>query len=220
MGNAVERCRATANHTGKRCRNYPIRGGTVCRYHGGSAPQVRAAAERRKLREEAGTAAMRMLRQIGADPSPDRPPVEHLLDELRQAALVSEWLGQRAVLDGPTGPLWEVWERERDRRAKLAKFAVDAGLDERRVAVAEGQAMMLAGAIRAVLTAMRGELMRVMDAALVPPAAGESMIVLDQQDRQELEAAVDRLTTGREGAVIVQAELRKLAVGDDPDELP
>lgn len=43
------RCTATAR-TGRRCRNRAILGATVCRMHGGSAPQVRRAAEER-LRE-------------------------------------------------------------------------------------------------------------------------------------------------------------------------
>jgi hypothetical protein len=33
----------------KPCGNRPIRGGTVCKYHGGNLPQVRAAAQRRLL---------------------------------------------------------------------------------------------------------------------------------------------------------------------------
>lgn len=37
-------CSAT-NRDGERCRNPPIRGGTVCAYHGGKAPQTIAAAQ-------------------------------------------------------------------------------------------------------------------------------------------------------------------------------
>ena len=40
-------CTAKAKGTGQRCRQRPIRGGTVCHKHGGSAPQVKAAAARR-----------------------------------------------------------------------------------------------------------------------------------------------------------------------------
>lgn len=36
-------CRAT-NNRGQRCRYAPIPGGAVCRFHGGAAPQVKAAA--------------------------------------------------------------------------------------------------------------------------------------------------------------------------------
>ncbi len=41
-----QQCKAT-NRTGKRCGSPAIQGGTVCRLHGGSAPQVRAAANAR-----------------------------------------------------------------------------------------------------------------------------------------------------------------------------
>lgn len=43
---ARNQCTAT-NRRGVRCQRAPIRGGTVCRMHGGAAPQVKRAAERR-----------------------------------------------------------------------------------------------------------------------------------------------------------------------------
>jgi hypothetical protein len=39
-------CKATSR-AGHRCKQPAIDGGTVCRYHGGNAPQVKAAAARR-----------------------------------------------------------------------------------------------------------------------------------------------------------------------------
>lgn len=45
-----KRRRCTAHRSdGKRCNAYAIRGGTICRVHGGSAPQVRAKARERLL---------------------------------------------------------------------------------------------------------------------------------------------------------------------------
>jgi hypothetical protein len=41
------RCKATSKQTGKQCGRPPIPGGTVCRYHGGAAPQVMAKANDR-----------------------------------------------------------------------------------------------------------------------------------------------------------------------------
>jgi hypothetical protein len=46
------RCSGTASSTGEQCRLPPIRGGTVCHKHGGSAPQVKAAAARRVAEAE------------------------------------------------------------------------------------------------------------------------------------------------------------------------
>lgn len=42
-------CKAHSPRTGKRCRQKAIRGASVCKMHGGSAPQVRAAAQARIL---------------------------------------------------------------------------------------------------------------------------------------------------------------------------
>lgn len=46
------RCKATSHRTKQRCCNYAIRGAEVCRHHGGSAPQVRAAAAARVILAE------------------------------------------------------------------------------------------------------------------------------------------------------------------------
>ena len=43
------KCTATAKHSGDQCKRDAIRGGNVCRYHGGAAPQVQMAAARRVL---------------------------------------------------------------------------------------------------------------------------------------------------------------------------
>lgn len=41
------KCVGHSSQTGKPCQKYPIRGGTVCRKHGGAAPQVQAKAKER-----------------------------------------------------------------------------------------------------------------------------------------------------------------------------
>ncbi len=43
-----QQCKAT-NRRGERCKSFSIEGGTVCRMHGGGAPQVRARAQARLL---------------------------------------------------------------------------------------------------------------------------------------------------------------------------
>lgn len=45
----VTKCKATSRTTGKQCGQRPIPGGTVCRFHGGAAPQVKARALQRIL---------------------------------------------------------------------------------------------------------------------------------------------------------------------------
>ena len=41
------KCTAKSSRTGRPCQKPPIKGATVCRVHGGAAPQVKRAAERR-----------------------------------------------------------------------------------------------------------------------------------------------------------------------------
>jgi hypothetical protein len=47
--NGRPRCTAKAKQSGKRCKRTPIPGGTVCKIHGGGAPQVQQAAMARLL---------------------------------------------------------------------------------------------------------------------------------------------------------------------------
>ena len=61
-------CTAKSKTTGQRCKNPPIPGGTVCRIHGGAAPQVQAVAARRVLEALIGPALIQ-LRRIVEDPS-------------------------------------------------------------------------------------------------------------------------------------------------------
>mgnify|MGYP000181523083 FL=1 len=49
IGGDAPRCSAKSKRSQKACQNPAIAGGTVCRMHGGSAPQVRAAAEFRVM---------------------------------------------------------------------------------------------------------------------------------------------------------------------------
>jgi hypothetical protein len=119
------RCSARTS-AGHECANAPIDGGTVCRVHGGSAPAVKAAAARRVVEARVLSTVESLRLELG-----QRHPIDVLLDQIERLAAL-------AVL----------WEREADfdRSAKaatdagrLAKLALDAGVDERRVRMAEAQ---------------------------------------------------------------------------------
>lgn len=62
------KCTATAKRSGKRCTHYPMHGSTVCAQHGGKAPQVMAAAERRMVEAEAAVLVRRLLADPSAEP--------------------------------------------------------------------------------------------------------------------------------------------------------
>jgi 2-hydroxychromene-2-carboxylate isomerase len=137
------------NSRGLPCGNRPIRGGTVCSTHGGSAPQVQSAAERRLQERQAVLAveAFGLPREID--------PHSALLEELHRTAGAVQWLGavvagldQGVVTDSAYVGLWQ---DERDRLAKVAKICVDVGIEERRVRLAEQAGAQLAAVVRAVL---------------------------------------------------------------------
>jgi hypothetical protein len=147
----ADRCSARTS-AGRPCRAHPIRGGTVCRVHGGMAPQVRAAAERRLEARRIDIEAGRLMGQVGTDAH----PVEHLLTELYRSAAVVEVLGAEldhvtVIDDRGSHPLYRAWSEERQRHADLAALALRAGVEERRVRLAEQQAQLVVTVIRGAL---------------------------------------------------------------------
>ena len=161
-------CKATAR-SGNRCKRRPIPGGTVCVMHGGKAPAVQAAAQRR-LEERKALLAVETL---GLPREVD--PHTALLEELHRTAGAVEWLGavvadlKRSSLTwGQTrrktggedhgvtyeaGPntWYELWMRERRHLLDVSKTCIGVGIEERRVRLAEDAGKQLAGVVRAVL---------------------------------------------------------------------
>lgn len=80
LPNGQRRCKATANSTGKRCKSPAIEGATVCRVHGGSAPQVRRKA-RLRLAELVDPAVGRLGRILAKGNDRDAMrAIENVLD--------------------------------------------------------------------------------------------------------------------------------------------
>lgn len=155
-------CTATSRK-GKRCRMPAIRGGTVCRMHGGSAPQVRAAANRR----------LALNTYINAHPQVD--PHTTLLEEVRRTAghvraleailsdLNDEQLvwGQTREVHAPDGTtrtlqaarnLWlELYQGERAHLLRACHTAVSCGVEQKRVEMEQQHGQLLADVIRRVL---------------------------------------------------------------------
>jgi hypothetical protein len=186
-------CRAHTRRDGvwRPCRNGPVQGAAVCRFHGGGAPQVQRAAAERQTRD----AMDNVLRLVMTNPDPrykGQSPDEQLLDEVARSATVVEWLSERvAELKVPTpddaGPLanligvdpetgdpildqgsfnlwgpdhngdaaphiyWGMLNQERDRHARLCKLAIDAGISERLVRIAEAQGAAIVTVLLKVL---------------------------------------------------------------------
>jgi hypothetical protein len=146
-----------------------------CSRHGGSTPLHVKGAELEKRRQEEAK-----LREVVNSLSlpVDVEPMDALLEELSRTNGVVTWLGSKVAslneeteaglggseMVGPVGgasggiPEWKpsvwiaMWEAERSHLAKVAKLCLDAGIDEKRVKLAERQGQMLAGVVTAILT--------------------------------------------------------------------
>jgi hypothetical protein len=164
-----QQCAARSKQTGQQCKHLAIPGGTVCRVHGGSAPQVQAVALRRLQADQARAD----LRRLGV--AIETTPIEALEAMLYEAAgnvtvlraMVAELdqdgdnSSSRSAIYGPTfhesgSPtgkgephvLVVMYNQERDRLAKLAEACAKLGLDERRVKLAEAQVARLFEAVK------------------------------------------------------------------------
>lgn len=130
---------------------------------------TRAATWKRQVEELRATA------RFGNFPIPqDVHPVDVLVDELRRSSAFCFWIeAKMAEWDDELIPLgvtniddkggmqtaatneaaWlDVYQRERAHLAKIAKMCIDAGVDERRVALAEKQAELMFAVINTAFT--------------------------------------------------------------------
>lgn len=169
----ADKCGANARSSGKPCSQPVVAGATRCRFHGGAAPQVKAAAERR-LTEQALTEAVKTY-GLALDVS----PTDALLDEVKWTAGHVAWLrarvqefeeatlswGIRSVVDREGGEfpgvdtteaaappvLLDLYQRERKHLLDVCRVAIAAGIEERRVRLAESQGALLADVIQRIL---------------------------------------------------------------------
>ena len=172
-------CQASTRATGKQCRQRPIKGSTVCRYHGGRLTRVKQAAARRVAIEDARELVSRLGGIIDVD------PLDALLEMVKEAAwnvaayrialqeLGIHVSGDEHHADGtpgvavasnydekgkrdPAAPhiLVSMYDAERDRLAKYSKMCLDAGVDERRVRIVEAQAQKLGEVVEAAIRSL------------------------------------------------------------------
>lgn len=148
------KCSAKSNSTDGPCDQYAVVGAAVCPTHGGRAPQVAAAAERRVTLAEA------LLR------GDRRPPWEVLEDCLHMMDLVMREVLHEIQDQGSVTPkLLDKLVSSVERAHRLAKVNLDAGIDQRRLRLAEAQA----GQMFAVFTRVLGALgLTAEQKALVP----------------------------------------------------
>lgn len=157
------RCTATSKGSGARCKRAAIPGGTVCATHGGSAPQVRDAAERRQLEAAAEATINAMLWPGLRSAEPVKDPVASLerlagaLEQLvDQAGAKVSRLQHVAGGKDLTALRAEVTLLERalgHLRAVLVDMA-RLGIAERQIQLDQQLAEVIVGAFRAALAAV------------------------------------------------------------------
>lgn len=151
-GNKTQRCVAGTSASGgaERCRQPAIKGTSVCRYHGGAAPNIRAAAERRQSEAEvaAVVSATRRKMRLGEGPVEDRDPALVLNDllstvrgdllALRQAAMTVDLTGgTEDEVDHRAIFITSLYGQWLDRAAKLSESLVKIHQSDRSLNMAE-----------------------------------------------------------------------------------
>lgn len=199
MTDEIPRCSARKSN-GEPCRQRPIRGGTVCATHGGSAPQVRAAAQARLAAREASAEAARQVAVWGG--RLDVNPAEALLELVQgKAAEVAYWNwrvaglsdGERAGLlvaettfgEGPQGPVDTttrkvaphvfvvMLHKAQDQLASFSAAALRAGVDEALVRLATVQASAVVDLVRAAVERARQDVSVPADVLLLELIGGQ-----------------------------------------------
>lgn len=158
MTTGTRRCIAKRSD-GQPCRRWAIKGGATCTSHGGAAPQVRAKAAVRAEIDwwglgdttvDPGETLLRLLSQAVARAEKYAAQVAAQVEE---HGLYDALVGDRLIQDPDSGRVTKIDEyvramalieaQERDRAARFAKMAIEAGLAERQVRLAERQGALI-----------------------------------------------------------------------------
>lgn len=169
-------CVHRVNRTNRQCRNRALPGRTLCAKHGGTASQIVNAAQRR-----AAQATLYKLGAALSVERPNQDPGEALLEEVSRCAWAVRWceaiiadLPQAEFVqalervDHDAGPgsaltfaevrnlaqpsAWvQIYWNERDRLARVCKVALQVGLAERTVRLAENQGQLMASLVTALI---------------------------------------------------------------------
>lgn len=217
----IPSCTSHRQRDGHACGHQPVRGLTVCGFHGGGTKRAKAAGKRRVEEVRAQKALTRGLRQAFGEGPPPIDPAEAMLAAVsmkwaevlflraKVAALDDEGLvwGITRVKDGgdDRGTTHEAkpniwWSMLRTAEEHLVKFAAAAraaGIDERRTQLAEQQGGMVVRFAQAVLDAMLDVVVTTLRAS-------------GQTDAQ-IEAAVRQAWTAAVGEVVPR-EFRRLSI--------
>lgn len=164
---------------GEPCNNWSIKGAEVCRNHGGSAPRVKAAAARRTSEAKAAEKMRLFAAPVDIDPANAllelvqwtagevrywRAEVARIAEHEAEKLTWSQTSHEDGTTPGEDGGYFDKDVTEavphvayrmltdaQDRLAKYAAAALRAGVEERRVRLAEDQGALVAQVIRRIL---------------------------------------------------------------------
>ncbi len=140
-GTAPKKCVAK-KQSGQPCVNWPIKGATVCRVHGGSAPQVKRKAQQR-------VALADWERHFGAPDTDGADPSATVLAEIAWAKGHLAWMRQMIGEGDETWiPRYGEWS---DRLTRMCYLAHRMGIEERLTDAAESLGASLMALIERVL---------------------------------------------------------------------
>lgn len=192
-------CTATAKSSGKRCTRPAIEGGTVCRYHGGGAPQVKRMAERRlalgrisaelerqgrlgggELDVDPATAMLAMVREAAFNVAVLRDLVAQLDATVPATGGDDDAPSPLSAIAGLTGSqtkyleaaphvLVTMYDAERDKLVRWSKMCREAGVDEAIAAAQVREADAIVGVLRGVTDALLALVLGVLETSA--PAA-------------------------------------------------
>lgn len=158
---AARHCGATTRQPGRGpCRNAKgfktsHRGAGNCYLHGGRSPSGRRHAER-----EAAAAALRKL-GVPIEVEPQQALLGQVWEAMGNVAFLRAKVQALTAIhgidhlgDARPNVLVAMYNEERDRLAKICKLAIDAGIAERAIAIAEQQAEAIVAVITGVLDAL------------------------------------------------------------------
>jgi len=141
----MAQCTATARRTGRQCQKRAIAGARVCLSHGAAAPQVRRAAAER-------VAFQRAAELLAADATAD--PLEVLAAAVRASAALLGAAEAAVTADEPDpGALQQLGEAAL-LAGRLAKLALDSGIQQRLVRQAEEAGALVGGLLTRAVNAL------------------------------------------------------------------
>jgi hypothetical protein len=163
--NPALRCTANSKQAGRRCRRPASPGQSVCYLHGGRSPQAMRKAQERLEKAKLEGEIAQLAAELGEDEAGIVDPIDLLNRSMatsrQMLGLVETLLGEQADLTGPdhlgdlrAHPLAVLLADWAQIAARTANLALRAGIDERRIELAEFLGHQIAEIYRPLIGAL------------------------------------------------------------------